>query len=416
MEVNAKYHFSIFCRLVPYECGPTQAVGGLDYIGETGVLKGYTFQAQQNVMNPQFNPPDVTPSPTASPTFEWATLGSWFMNQTDDASVDTVMDSGDAIITIPYNISHRDKSFEYFKEDCKEPLSHSILDSYISDLTGSDGFIQFNNNFILDSAEVIFGPDRDNIYAGNTETGGNATLCVVQSIYLTSDKVEVIHFLETVIDLSYNLATGNFKVEDIGADRKDATKEDLNIDYGQYLKAYQCDESNPTVELDTGGKTYEQGSVLTICVRGDDSNIVDVANVENLLLTQENTVEFNYIEDGSFNTEIVNRDCTHPDKICVVSLQLLGRFFSEENPPDLQVTGDVSLSFPVSTTRRLRTPISIKSEASSLDSNTVEQRLLNEEEKGGFAVKVTLTNTESGSCFKTLSMACLTTVSAMLMF
>ena len=56
--------------------------------------------------------------------------------------------------------------------------------------------------------------------------------------------------------------------------------------------------------------------------------------------------KFQYITDGVYNSAIANVDCdtnTSP-RVCIGELNLMGMFFEETNPPDLKVSGDVTLS------------------------------------------------------------------------
>ncbi len=59
-----------------------------------------------------------------------------------------------------------------------------------------------------------------------------------------------------------------------------------------------------------------------------------------------NGKKYQYIADGAYNSAIANIDCdtNSSPKICIGKLNLMTVFFEETNPPNLKVSGDVTLA------------------------------------------------------------------------
>ena len=131
----------------------------------------------------------------------------------------------------------------------------------------------------------------------------------------------------------------------VQAERTDAETSEVSIDYSTYLDAYECNPNDLSSVV--ANNIYSQGSILTICVKGDPG-IVIVDSIKDLTVKQENTVPFVYITNtDEFNSAIVQVECSSDiNRICSAQLRLLGRFFTLDNPENLEVTGSVTLSFP----------------------------------------------------------------------
>ena len=151
--------------------------------------------------------------------------------------------------------------------------------------------------------------------------------------------------------MTVNLETASFSIDEIETDRIDATDNaPVGLEYSNYVKAYQCDPSDVDNEAYAG--TYVQGSVLNICVRSNDPQVIDINTITNMLVEQDvddgATIgkKFQYITDGAYNSAIANVDCDTnvTPKVCIGELNLMGMFFEEANPPNLKVSGDVTLS------------------------------------------------------------------------
>ena len=183
-------------------------------------------------------------------------------------------------------------------------------------------------------------------------------MCLESAVYfeLPDGTTEKMNFANTNVTVTVEM-DANFNIAAIDTERKEATKEDLALDYSDYLSAYQCAEGSEGVEL-TAGQQYSQGDGLKICVKSLSPDIVQVESIKSLTLSQADLGAgagdpFNYISDGEVaDAEIASTTCAGTTLIvCHVDMQLLGRYFAVDEPGDLTATGSVELTFP--TGRRL---------------------------------------------------------------
>jgi hypothetical protein len=102
--------------------------------------------------------------------------------------------------------------------------------------------------------------------------------------------------------------------------------ENVQTDYSDEIVVYEFDVNDP--EKDTSGKTYTQGSTLTICVTTKDTTLVQVEEFFNLFVTQEDE-RYNYMRNGLYNEDITPPNCTSigSKRVCHAELILLARFF-----------------------------------------------------------------------------------------
>jgi hypothetical protein len=292
--------------------------------------------------------PSSVPSSTFSPPID----RSWDMKFLTNATVTNVANSLDAELSQSYNISNRAFEVKYYRNDCKSELLHSISEQ--SNVRSTDGgmnpgFLKLETAAILNSTEIFY-DDRDDIYTGDSG-GGYVALCIRADLFLSDDKNMSMHFLEKRVNITVNLETASFTIDDIDTDRTDATDNaPVGLDYSNYVKAYQCDPSDVGNEDYAG--TYVQGSVLNVCVKSNDPQVIDINTITNMLVEQDvddnaaSGKKFQYISDGAYNNAIANIDCdtNSSPKVCIGELNLMGMFFEEANPPNLKVSGDVTLS------------------------------------------------------------------------
>jgi surface protein len=294
--------------------------------------------------------PSSAPSTSSAPT-SLAVQRSWDMNFLTNATILNVANSLDAELSQSYNIStNRAFGVKYYRNDCKTELIHSISEQsdVSSDGGMTPGFLKLESTAILNSTEVFY-DDRDDIYTGDSG-GGYVALCIRADLFL-SDGMSM-NFLEKRVNITVNLETASFSIDEIDTDRTDATDNaPVGLDYSNYVKAYQCDPSDVGNEDYAG--TYVQGSVLNVCVKSNDPQVIDINTITNMLVEQDVDDEaasgkkFQYISDGAYNSAIANIDCdtnSSSPKVCIGELNLMGMFFEEANPPNLKVSGDVTLS------------------------------------------------------------------------
>jgi hypothetical protein len=85
-----------------------------------------------------------------------------------------------------------------------------------------------------------------------------------------------------------------------------------------------------------------------ICVMDDSDSIVQVEGFNNFMVSQDGTQRYNYMTDTVYNSEIASHVCQEgissgeqQHRVCYFKFVLLARFFSDNNPPDLLISGDV---------------------------------------------------------------------------
>jgi len=155
---------------------------------------------------------------------------------------------------------------------------------------------------------------------------------------LGNDTKTKVNFKNNILNISIPLIA-NYEVGEVRVGREDATKEDVNTDYSDFIIAYECDESYPYIKKT--GTTYNQGDKITICVSDESSNIVEVKKFLDLVVAQEDKSDYNFIQNGRWNSRR-NSDITAPvcvdsntskHRVCYAKIRALARFFSTENRP-----------------------------------------------------------------------------------
>jgi hypothetical protein len=204
-----------------------------------------------------------------------------------------------------------------------------------------------------------------------TDVNGTAAIigfCLrVDYNYVDGDNfVESINFYETNVTITVDL-TANFTLTGISADRTSADAEAANADLDYPVEAYICLEDNSEV---FSPAALEQGSILQVCVRIDET-----VSTENILVEDILTFVVSQPDGTATDSTVISSGVPDPltDKICResgicnVKTQLLSKFFTDINPGDLRVDGVAILAFgkaslmpssaPSGPGRRLRAPI-----------------------------------------------------------
>jgi hypothetical protein len=177
---------------------------------------------------------------------------------------------------------------------------------------------------------------------------------------------ESINFYETNVTITVDL-TANFTLTGISADRTSADAEAANADLDYPVEAYICLEDNSEVDFP---EALEQGSILQVCVRIDETVETQNVFVEDILTfvvsQPDGTATASTVISSGVPDPLTDKTCREGG-ICNVKTQLLSKFFTDINPGDLRVDGVAILAFgkaslmpssaPTVTQRRLRTPI-----------------------------------------------------------
>ena len=347
-------------------------VGAPGHRGHARIYEGPTTssQTQTTTGTPTGTPtaapssaPTTTPTvaPTSAPTITPAQIGSFDIH--GHGEVTAVATSHNTVELIaPYNASNREHSLTVLSPNCIDPFTGTAATAFTvttsEDESLGNGFITFNNTIEVDISKMNGTEWFKDLPSG--DYGGVIDLCLEAAVFLSINGVdEKMNFVNTNVTLTVEM-DASFDVISIDADRKDATKEDVDVDYSEYIEAYQCDSASPDTPLAAPLPTYSQEDVLTICVRGTEDDVTDVDSIKSLVVSQTGGTSspFTYVTNGSpVSAEISTVVCGQgTTDVCVAELLLLGRFFSVEDPGDLTISGEVVLDFgggTGSTTTRL---------------------------------------------------------------
>jgi hypothetical protein len=146
-------------------------------------------------------------------------------------------------------------------------------------------------------------------------------------------------------------------------------------------------------------------------------DIIDVASIKELVVSQAGGTSspYTYVKDGSpVSTELAKVECgLGSTKVCAAEIQLLGRFFSVENPGDLTVSGEVVLEFGSNSNRHLQVLFSIQEEEKN--GGGVEETGFRRatEDGGGFNLIIPLVAGEESTAFSYATILVVSAVTAM---
>jgi hypothetical protein len=330
-----------------------------------------------------------TSSPTSSPSFTPAKSRSWNITRFGTIKQISAASNDMMRLQIPYNTSNRDYGAEVYTSDCVTPFS-TVNGSAPFQVNPSsshslgDGFIYFN--VIMDmNTTAIEQTNHWNLHSDGTN-GGWAVACV--EVYLSlpeGDQVVNKHQLITA-SVSYEGGLqGHVDDDDIiqdGGDGGDGFPDvvkyggvsanttngkkiiykEITTDYETFVEAYQCSRGDLFTPIPTNQQiSFTQGEVLTICATSNNNDIVNVNGFEDLHISQSNSDDmYSYIVNGDYDSEIISTGCessaSNDGIVCYAEILLLSRFFREEFPLPLTVSGVVNLELAVySDTRHLHT-------------------------------------------------------------
>jgi len=214
-------------------------------------------------------------------------------------------------------------------------------------------------------------------YADGTR-GGWVEVCAETYLSLEDDsdlgngdtKTNV-NFKNNILNISVSL-TASYEIDEVSAQRKEATKEDVNTDYSVFITAYECDEADPYTK---NTATYNQGDEITICVTDESNKIVEVEAFDNLVVAQEGNTDYNFILNGLWNSDITTPACVDNTddskrRVCYAKIRALARFFSAETPLDLTISGSVYVRRDGRRVRRI-----LRSALPNIENNNAEDAL-----------------------------------------
>jgi len=314
------------------------------------------------------NSPSLPPSnlPSLPPSITLPKLIEWYIENFGNATAE--IESSDIImISLPFNASNREMGADVYIEDCVTNFnnSESLFQVATTKPTSSqaDGFIHFNTTLGL-NITALNATGYWNDFTDGTR-GGWVEVCVETSLEF-NDLVGLgngvadqdVVFKNNLVNVSVSL-TSDFTVENIDIEREDATVENIDTDYTEFIKAYECEESDLYNQI-SAPIPYNQGDIITICVTDESSNIVQVEKFFNLKVSQTGRSDYNFITNSLWNPEITTPLCVDGDsdgtgglirRVCYAKIRALGLFFEELNEPNLIISGSM---FVIRDGRRVR--------------------------------------------------------------
>eukprot|EP00586_Coscinodiscus_wailesii_P010118 CAMPEP_0172493940 /NCGR_PEP_ID=MMETSP1066-20121228/32826_1 /TAXON_ID=671091 /ORGANISM="Coscinodiscus wailesii, Strain CCMP2513" /LENGTH=375 /DNA_ID=CAMNT_0013264441 /DNA_START=45 /DNA_END=1172 /DNA_ORIENTATION=- len=258
-----------------------------------------------------------------------------------------------AKLRMSYNMSDEYSGVIVAKDDCSSDLPEGIMDISLVSVVyeGNETFSNITIDVCLNTSAIT----GSEIYRELDNGDGNFAFCVRGEQYVLPDdnitNSMTVNFEETVYNLTID-TDGDFSF-DVDLARESAEEVDETMSFDEYLKVVQCDENR--VEL-TSPEALTQGSILNVCATSRDATIVLVDQIMELKLTQGGGGnEFIAIDNGAETLKSLvisdGTDCV--DGVCMVQMILVSKFFAEDEPEDLTLTGSVKLSIPApSATRR----------------------------------------------------------------
>mmetsp|Transcript_49582 Transcript_49582/g.59998 ORF Transcript_49582/g.59998 Transcript_49582/m.59998 type:complete len:1158 (+) Transcript_49582:1-3474(+) len=211
----------------------------------------------------------------------------------------------------------------------------------------------------------------------STGDGGYFSFCVKNGLYLRDTGLEqdMVNFHEMVLNVTVDIhADIGFQLS-VNLDTEEAEKIDKSLRYSDYIEAYHCDENR--AKLSNPGP-ISQGGMFSVCVTSNDRGIIEVAQIVSLDVKQDGVTKFQAVVDGQATVAgLVETDedsCV--EGICKTTMIVIGRFFEDENPGNIQVVGSVEFGRGTSTGRYLK--------------KSVRDGDMEEENKGSFELNLEL--------------------------
>ena len=295
--------------------------------------------------NPESSPPSLAPTMTPPG------LNSWDITSTGNATEETT--SKDTIlIRLPFNSTNRKIGALGFEKDCITAFNTTDYPYFITDTTTPssthpDGYIQFNTTLEMNVTSInstkYWNTFTDGTRGGWVEACIETFLTFEDNIDLgNDDSPEKVVFRNTVLNISVSLSA-TYEVDAIDVEREGVASEIVSTDYSKFITAYECDETDLYARKTT---TYNQGDEITICVRDDSTDIVQVEEFVDLVVAQSNVSSYNYINNRIRNPDITTPVCVDGStastrRVCYAKIRALARFFGSENPDDLTISGSV---------------------------------------------------------------------------
>lgn len=301
----------------------------------------------------QSSAPSSAPSKSNAPTFTLPGVGEWHI-KSNGAATGEPFSSDSIFVSIPFDASNRKHGAEVYTEDCVTPFNspnYFEVDTTSPSSNKADGLIQFNTTLKMNITSIN-GTNYWNNFVGNKRGGWvqfcvqtflnntDATILTLLGGGITGKKVNIQdHLLNISVSLESDFTDGS----DFLLQVEDSIRYASETDYSDELTVYECEESDPYKEIT--GRKYSQGDSFMICAAAKESSLVQMENFYNLFVSQAGK-PYNYMRNGLYNPDITNVVCLEGTsfRVCYVKLVLLARFFTEENPTNLSMSGTLFVS------------------------------------------------------------------------
>jgi len=268
---------------------------------------------------------------------------SWLVERIGDHELLPLVGGGLVNLQLSYNMSKQYCGVRVVKYDCRSDLPDGIMDVDIFALEYMEDFNNVTINVELNTSEII----TSDIYTEQDGEGGFA-FCLRGELYvLGGDDISnslLVNFDETLFNITVGMS-GEFSLGDhVDLERQGPGFYEQTMDYDEFVEVYQCDENRDEL---ASVEALSQGSILTVCAASKDPSVVIIDQIMELKLTQ-GINEFIAIESGveTYDSLVTSDGADCVDGICMVQMMLVGKFFVEDDPDDVDLTGRVKLSIP----------------------------------------------------------------------
>jgi len=283
-----------------------------------------------------------------------------------------------------YNISDRAYTIQVFKDDCSTLSSGLPLNATVDSKSGGKNHLEivllYNQSMIQES----------NLWSGNL-TGGDVDFCVTLGLYTNASNGTLFNFIETVYKIEVDFTTGFSTTVDVVRTESGNGGVEI-IDINENITVYQCSD---TYDRLTTPSALTQGDFLQMCVETTDDSVFEVGEIKDVIVSQNNTRFFDYVKAFVDSYWAVSSCMAINSTLskCKVKMQLLGEYFTDDNPTNLTVTGFVKLDY---VGRRLLNSEAVADSADSGDNMKKKRNLLNTNNLEGakFTMDVSLSGSE----------------------
>jgi hypothetical protein len=229
--------------------------------------------------------------------------------------------------------------YSIFQGDCVTEGSPGALEVLDEITIANDKEYQFDVNVL--QATITETPE----YTDIDVTSAVINFCVRVDYYYdengktTPGGEDSINFHETNVTISIDL-TANFTLTAVNVQRIDADAVDEDVQLDCEVQAYFCDESSNPVSPEP---TYQQGALMTVCVQiaESDKDLYHLNDVLEMSIEQEKTLsainDVSQVVANQLATGLSDKKCKNG--ICNIRHQLASKFFNEQSPNALDISG-----------------------------------------------------------------------------